>query len=45
MAAAAYRLPAMDRDFLLGDTMRGLRFHLEYQEAELTMSIGDALRV
>ena len=45
MAAAAYRLPAMDMDFLLGDTMRALRFQLEHQEAELTMSISDALRV
>ncbi len=34
MAAAAYRLPAMDMDFLLGDTTRGLRFQLEYQKAE-----------
>ncbi len=34
MAAAAYRLPAMDQDFLLGDTTRGLRFQLEYQKAE-----------
>ena len=33
-AAAAYRLPAMDQDFLLGDTTRGLRFQLEYQKAE-----------
>ena len=31
--------------FLLGDTMRALRFQLEHQEAELTMSISDALRV
>lgn len=43
--AAAYRLPAIDMDFLLGDTMRALCFQLEYQEAELTMSISDALRV
>ena len=34
MAAPAYRLPAMDQDFLLGDTTRGLRFQLEYQKAE-----------
>jgi len=34
MAAAAYRLPAMDQDFLLGDSTRGLRFQLEYQKAE-----------
>jgi uncharacterized protein (TIGR00730 family) len=34
MAAAAYRLPALDQDFLLGDSTRGLRFQLEYQKAE-----------
>ena len=34
MAAAAYRLPAMDQDFLLGDSTRGLRFQLEFQKAE-----------
>jgi hypothetical protein len=34
IAAAAYRLPALDQDFLLGDTTRGLRFQLEYQKAE-----------
>ena len=34
MAAPAYRLPALDQDFLLGDTTRGLRFQLEYQKAE-----------
>ncbi len=34
MAAAAFRLPALDQDFLLGDTTRGLRFQLEYQKAE-----------
>lgn len=30
----SYRLPAMDQDFLLGDSTRGLRFQLEYQKAE-----------
>ena len=30
----AYRLPALDADFLLGDSMRGVRLHLEYQKAE-----------
>lgn len=30
----AYRLPALDSDFLLGDSMRGVRLHLEYQKAE-----------
>ncbi len=34
MDAAAFRLPALDQDFLLGDTTRGLRFQLEYQKAE-----------
>jgi uncharacterized protein (TIGR00730 family) len=31
---AAYRLPAMDVEFLLGDSTRGIRFQLEYQKAE-----------
>jgi uncharacterized protein (TIGR00730 family) len=30
----AYRLPALDQDFILGDSMRGVRFLLEYQKAE-----------
>lgn len=30
----SYRLPALDRDFLLSDTMRGVRFLLEYAKAE-----------
>ena len=34
MAAPAYRLPALDQDFLLGDSTRGVRFQLEYQKAE-----------
>jgi hypothetical protein len=34
----AYRLPALDPDFILGDSTRGVRFLLEYQKAE------DALR-
>jgi hypothetical protein len=34
MAAAAYRLPALDPDFILGDSTRGIRFQLEYQKAE-----------
>ena len=34
MAAPAFRLPALDQDFLLGDSTRGIRFHLEYQKAE-----------
>lgn len=34
----SYRLPALDPDFILGDSTRGVRFMLEYQKAE------DALR-
>ncbi len=34
MASAAYRLPARDADFILGDSTRGIRFQLEYQKAE-----------
>ncbi len=34
MAAPAFRLPALDQEFLLGDSTRGLRFQLEYQKAE-----------
>jgi hypothetical protein len=37
MKSAAYRLPALDQDFLLGDSTRGLRFQLEYQKAEETL--------
>jgi uncharacterized protein (TIGR00730 family) len=33
-ASTAYRLPALDPDFLLGDSMRGVRFLLEYSKAE-----------
>src|SRR5437660_8753020 len=32
--AAAFRLPALDPDFLLGDSMRGVRLQLEYEKAE-----------
>ena len=32
--AAAFRLPALDQDFILGDSMRGVRFLLEYAKAE-----------
>jgi uncharacterized protein (TIGR00730 family) len=34
LASAAFRLPALDQDFLLGDSMRGVRFLLEYAKAE-----------
>lgn len=30
----SYRLAALDADFLLGDSMRGVRFQLEYAKAE-----------
>src|SRR3984957_7363996 len=33
-ASPAYRLPALDPDFLLGDSMRGDRLQLEYEKAE-----------
>lgn len=33
-ASLSYRLPALDPDFLLGDSMRGTRFMLEYAKAE-----------
>ena len=32
--SAAYRLAALDTDFMLGDSMRGVRFLLEYAKAE-----------
>ncbi|MBI1180996.1 MAG: 3-isopropylmalate dehydrogenase [Alphaproteobacteria bacterium] len=34
IASPSYRLPALDQDFLLGDSMRGVRFLLEYAKAE-----------
>ncbi|MCX5493618.1 TIGR00730 family Rossman fold protein [Kaistia dalseonensis] len=34
LASPSYRLPALDQDFLLGDSMRGVRFLLEYAKAE-----------
>ncbi|MBS7811430.1 LOG family protein [Roseococcus sp. XZZS9] len=34
MASPSFRLPALDQDFLLGDSMRGVRFLLEYAKAE-----------
>jgi uncharacterized protein (TIGR00730 family) len=32
--SASYRIAALDQDFLLGDSMRGVRFLLEYAHAE-----------
>jgi uncharacterized protein (TIGR00730 family) len=34
LASPSYRLAALDEDFLLGDSMRGVRFQLEYAKAE-----------
>jgi uncharacterized protein (TIGR00730 family) len=34
MKSPAYRLAALDQEFLLGDSMRGVRFMLEYGKAE-----------
>lgn len=34
LASPSYRLPALDQDFLLGDSTRGVRFQLEYAKAE-----------
>ena len=33
-AAPSYRLAATDQDFLLGDSMRGVRFMLEFEKAD-----------
>lgn len=33
----SYRLAALDQDFILGDSMRGVRFMLEYAKAEETL--------
>lgn len=34
MASSSYRMAAMDQDFLLGDSMRGVRFLMEYAKPE-----------
>jgi uncharacterized protein (TIGR00730 family) len=36
-ASHSYRLPVEDTDFLLRDELRGVRFALEYEKAELTL--------
>ena len=36
-SSPAYRLAALDPDFLLGDSMRGVRLQLEYEKAEERM--------
>jgi uncharacterized protein (TIGR00730 family) len=33
-ASASYRLAALDQEFLLGDSMRGVRLQLEYEKVE-----------
>ena len=33
-ADPTYRLAALDEDFILGDSMRGARFMMEYAKAE-----------
>ena len=44
LRSASYRLPALDQDFLLGDSMRGVRFLLEYGKAEEALRAwGDSL--
>lgn len=37
LASKAYRLAALDQDFLLDDSMRAVRFQLEYQKAEAAL--------
>ncbi len=34
LSSPSYRLAALDQDFMLGDSMRGVRFLLEYAKAE-----------
>src|SRR5579871_5440775 len=38
MASPAYRLPALDPDFLLSPGMRGVRFLLEFAKAEQALT-------
>ena len=35
--STAYRLPALDADFLLGDSMRGVRLQLEFLAAKFCL--------
>ena len=37
LASPSYRIAALDQDFLLGDSMRGVQFLLEYAKAEETL--------
>ena len=34
LQSSSYRIAAMDQDFILSDSQRGLRFQLEYEKAE-----------
>src|SRR5574338_588547 len=34
LASPSYRLAALDQDFLLGESTRGIRFMLEYEKAD-----------
>ena len=34
LASPSYRLAALDQDFLLGESMRGVRFLLEFAKAD-----------
>lgn len=34
LASPSYRLAVLDQDFLLGDSLRGVRFQLEYEKVE-----------
>ena len=38
MQSSSYRLAALDQDFLLGDSMRGVRFLLEFAKADEILS-------
>lgn len=39
LASPSYRLAVLDQDFLLGDSMRGVRFQLEYAKVEENLRI------
>jgi uncharacterized protein (TIGR00730 family) len=37
LLSPSYRIAALDQDFILGDSQRGLRFQLEYEKAEQSL--------
>ena len=39
MASPTYRLAALDQDFLLGESTRGIRFMLEYEKTEQALKV------